>query len=253
MKKLILIFIALFVTNGIVGQYQVHHYYHVPSDQMSSFIDKEVKYWSVYHKNGIEKGYLNSWSLYQVFGKTANPDRLGNVVFVKNYSSLEQLNKMFDMYTDPDMMKGIDADFDEMANPDYAVGMYVVREEVSLGGLADVYVVNFGKPENLNGFVTENKNLWGPLFQGLMKSGDTGLISWGVRSTIYPLGSNTNHTVFTYDGFSSLSHALKALENGYLDGNIDSSVLEKSNMSEYDPNGFSDIVIYQLVKRVLGK
>ena len=164
-----------------MGQYQVHHYYQRPSDQMSSFIDKEVKYWSVYHKKWYRKRILKQLVSLSSFWKNNQSDRLGIVVFVKNYSSLEQLNKMFDMYTDPDMMKGIDADFDEMANPDYAVGMYVVREEVSLGGLADVYVVNFGKPENLNGFVTENKNLWGPLlFQGLMKSGDTGLISWGV-------------------------------------------------------------------------
>jgi len=253
MKKTIFTILFSFLSIGIIAQYQVHHYYHVPSDQLASFIEKEVKYWSVYHKNGIDKGYLSSWALYQTFGKTTNPDKLGNIVFVKNYSSLDQLNNMFAMYSDPDMMKGIDVSIDEMANPDYAVGMYIVREEESIGGLANTYVVNFGKPDNLNGFVEENKNLWKPLFQGLIKSGETGLLSWGVRTTIYPLGSNTNHTVFTYDGYSSLSHALKALETSYLDGNVDPSVLEQSKISEYDPNGFSDIIIYQLVQRVLNE
>ena len=253
MKQVIYIILFSFISVGLMAQYQVHHYYNVPSDQVSNFIDKEVKYWSVYHKNGIEKGYLDSWSLYQVFGKTTNPDKLGNIVFVKNYSSLDQLNNMFAMYSDPEMMKGIDASIDEMANPDYSVGMYIVRAEESIGGLAETYVVNFGKPDNLNGFVEENRNLWKPLFQGLIESEETGLISWGVRTTIYPLGSNTNHTVFTYDGYSSLSHALKALETSYLDNNVDSVALEQSKMSEYDPNGFSDIIIYQIVKRVLGE
>jgi len=65
----------------------------------------------------------------------------------------------------------------------------------------------------------------GPLFQGLTKSGDTGLISWG-RFYQHPLRSNTNHTVFTYDGYSCLSHSLKGLESSYLDGNVDPAVLE---------------------------
>ena len=60
-----------------------------PSNQMASFIEKEVKYRSVYYKNGTDKGYLTSWALYQTFVKTTNPDKLGSIDFVKNYSSID--------------------------------------------------------------------------------------------------------------------------------------------------------------------
>jgi hypothetical protein len=56
---------------------------------MASFIEKEVKYRSVYYKKGTDKGYLTSWALYQTFVKTTNPDKLGSIDFVKNYSSID--------------------------------------------------------------------------------------------------------------------------------------------------------------------
>ena len=55
------------------------------------------KYWSKYHKNAIDKGYLTGWAMFQVFGKSTAPNTLGNLVFVKNFSSLAQIANMTQM------------------------------------------------------------------------------------------------------------------------------------------------------------
>ena len=249
MKKCFSAIVLWMCSLGLFAQYQVHHYYNVPSSELNDFIQKEKKYWSKYHKNAIDKGYLDGWAMYQILGNSTDPAHLGNLVFVKNYSSLTQIANMMDMYSDSSLMESMNASMEEMSNPDFSVGMYIVKAEDDIGTPGEVYVVNFGTPKDLSGFVEENKTLWKPLFEKSIAT-NSGLTSWGIRTTIYPLGSNSHHTVFTYDGYASLEHALKALENAYILEGIDTSVLEKSQMSTIAPDGFSDIMIYQLLSMV---
>ena len=249
MKKQLLASLLWACSLGLFAQYQIHHYYNVPSSELGDFVQKETTYWSKYHKNAIDKGYLSGWGMYQILGNSTAPSALGNLVFVKNYTSLSQIANMMQMYSDPSLMEGMDATAEDMANPDYSVGMYIVKAEADIGTPGEVYVVNFGTPKDLSAFVEENKSLWQPLFEKAIAN-NSGLTSWGVRTTIYPLGSNTHHTVMTYDGYASLEHALKALENAYILEGIDTTILEKSQMSTIAPDGFSDIVIYQLLSMV---
>lgn len=249
MQKLLIMVLLWATSFGLYAQYQVHHYYNVPSEEMNDFIEKEKKYWSKYHKNAIDKGYLTGWAMFQVFGKSTAPNTLGNLVFVKNFSSLAQIANMTQMYSDASLMKGLDAPTEDMANPDHSVSMYILKAEEDIGEAGEVYVVNFGTPKDVNAFVAENKNLWKPLFEKAIAN-KNGLTSWGVRRTLYPLGANANHTVLTYDGYASLEHAFKALENAYILNGIDTSVLEKSEMDTIAPDGFSDILIYQLLSSV---
>jgi hypothetical protein len=56
--------------------------------------------------------------------------------------------------------------------------------------------------------------------------------------------------LLTRDGFDSLSDAMEALSYQPMTNSIYTSVMKKSKMNEYVPNGFDKRVIYELIMRV---
>ena len=54
----------------------------------------------------------------------------------------------------------------------------------------------------------------------------------------------------TRDGFDSLSDAMEALSYQPLSNSVYASIVEKSKMNMYVPNGFDKRVLYELIKRV---
>ena len=100
-----------------------------------------------------------------------------------------------------------------------------------------VFQFNFAKPKNSNGFVEENKTLWRPFFD--KNKSKLNMIGWGVASKVHPRGEDWSDVV-TWDAFKNLED-LYQYRIG-VDGVNPPS--EKSNMQEYNPDGFSNSPIY---------
>lgn len=74
--------------------------------------------------------------------------------------------------------------------------------------------------------------------------------NWAIGTKIYPSGNQSGSSAITRDGFDSLSDAMEALSYQPMTNSMYTSILEKSKMNEYVPNGFDKRVLYELIKRV---
>ena len=67
------------------------------------------KLWSEYHKEGVKKGYKNSWSIWRVdpagYEDKIDKSRVPHFMILETYESKEQLDKEFARYDEKGMMK----------------------------------------------------------------------------------------------------------------------------------------------------
>ena len=124
------------------------------------------------------------------------------------------------------------------------------KAEAVIGESAKYAIINYFSPVNLEGFVTEELQLWKPWFENNMKNKSIKQKNWAVGTKIYPSGNESGSSALTRDGFDSLSDAMEALSYQPMTNSIYTSVMKKSKMNEYVPNGFDKRVIYELIKRV---
>lgn len=110
--------------------------------------------------------------------------------------------------------------------------------------------MNYYSPVDLEGFVTENLELWKPWFEKSIKNNRLKQKNWAVGTKIYPSGNQTGSFAISRDGFDSLSDAMEALSYQPMAMSIYASIVEKSKMNEYVPNGFDKRVLYELIKKV---
>jgi hypothetical protein len=113
-------------------------------------------------------------------------------------------------------------------------------------GESNYYVVNSARPKNLEAFITENKESFGPYFEKASKKGKDNRSSWGIVSSVLPANQD-HYTCYTYDGFATYSDALEMLSYR---GNADASkdlmeIWNGSTMAENMPNGFQKTIVWK--------
>jgi len=113
-------------------------------------------------------------------------------------------------------------------------------------GESNYLVVNSARPKNLEAFITENKELFGPYFEKASKKGKDTRTSWGLVSSILPANQD-HYTCLTYDGYATYSDALEMLS--YRD-NADApkdlmEIWNGSTMAENMPNGFQKTIVWK--------
>lgn len=102
---------------------------------------------------------------------------------------------------------------------------------------AVAFQFNFASPKNLDGFIAENKSLWGPYFQE--NKAKLKMIGWGVATKIHPQGHDWS-SVVTWDIFKNLADLYQ-----YRIGVEGLTYpLEASKMAIYNPDGFEDRPIH---------
>ena len=238
MKKVVFIFLTIFCFS-LSAQYYTLTYVMVAPEDVADFEEKEIKYWSQVALNNVKKGKQMGWSLLKKFGTAGNNDV--NYAFVNSYSSIEDL-------INPEIwgesVEELGYKWEEISTKYKVWELHTYRVQDMIPGEAKVYILNYGKPKNLNGFISENKRLWKPYHQNNIASGTTGMKTWGIGTKIYPSGNN-EASVMTWDGFDSIQNALEVLDftnfvppRGY------------SKMHIYDPDGFRLRVIWQELKSV---
>lgn len=252
MKNYLILIASLILTYTSFGQIAFMQYRTVPSEKESEFVERETKYWSQVAKAAIDQGHMLGWALWRKVGVTSNEHP--NYVFVNLYESAEKMDPS-KIWSDENMQKLGAKPEDVETNSFTTVPFsYYMQLEDMVAGDNKYVVINYAQPEDLTGFIEENKTLWKPLHAENIKNGTNKMTSWGIMSTITPTGNNSRFSCFTWDGFNTLADTLNYLSYNSPDPNSGDSpwsqVIAKSKMNEFMPDGFEYRIIYELVMSI---
>jgi hypothetical protein len=232
MRKLLLILLTVF-SFGVNAQYFSVTYINVSQEDVAEVARLETQYWSKVAKANIDSGKQMGWGL---FAKVGGASDTWTHAFVNVYSSIDQMMDL--SIWNPEELIGVSAE--DISTAQYynasTTHHYKIQGQVpGTSGLAAVW--NYGRPENLQGFVKDNVELWGPFFA----KNDTGRTNWGIATKITGVNP-TNATVMTWDGYSSVAEAVKVLA-----GEGNNSGPSGSKTGEYMPDGFLYRAVVQQV------
>jgi hypothetical protein len=222
----------------------------VPQDKHQEFVEKETKYWAKVAKAAIDKGLMEHWSLWRKVG-TTNMDG-PNYAFVNRFASLESVDQGA-IWSDENVaaMGANPADVETQSfAPTYMD--YWFQIEAVVPGNSKYVIVNYAMPVNRGAFIEENKELWLPMHQKNIETGNMGMSSWAMMSVTYPRGNNARFSVATVDGFNTINDAMSYLSykpTGDIGADWE-AVVSKSKMNEINPDGFNYSIIYELVHSV---
>ena len=249
MKKVVLLFASLLFVFISYAQVSYFQYRHVPSDRQQEFVEKETKYWSKVAKAAIDKGLMTGWSLWRKVTVT-NPDA-PNYVFVNTFASIDKIDQGAIWSDDNIKQMGVSPDMVETNSFTTVVADCWLQLEDFVEGDYKYAVVNYAKPDDLSGFIEENKTLWKPFHQKNITDKTTGMSSWGLMSVISPTGKQAKFSCLTWDGFNTMADVMKNIR--YQSPSDVSSpwtdILSKTKMGEIMPGGFEYSIVYELVMR----
>ncbi|MBL30205.1 MAG: hypothetical protein CMC81_03030 [Flavobacteriaceae bacterium] len=237
MKKL---FTLLLLTSfALQAQYYTITYIKVAPENVSNFERLEIDYWSKIASQNIENGKQLGWALMKKYGTAGNNEV--NYAFINAHKNLSDLLNPGWMNSARKLgynTQDISSDYQV-----YEMHHYKIQDQIIGNNDAKVWIWNYARPKNLEGFLSENKKIWKPLHKKNIMSKSNSMKNWGVGTKLYPVGQDES-TVMTWDGFSSVEDALETLD-------LSDWVAPKgSKMDQYDPDGFRLRVIWEQIKYV---
>lgn len=242
--KNLLIALTLLCFNYSTAQVVTLMYVEVSSENQQRFERLEKDYWSQIAKKAIDDGKMMSWIMLK---EISTPDT-HKYLFVNYFENLDQLNQASSIWNPEKIgMNGEDIDTNGIKR---IVNVEYWKAEGFAGESAKYIIMNYYSPVDLEGFVTENLELWKPWFEKSIKNNRLKQKNWAVGTKIYPSGNQTGSFAISRDGFDSLSDAMEALSYQPMANSMYASIVEKSKMNEYVPNGFDKRVLYELIKIV---
>lgn len=243
MKKLLFV-LSLLWFNLSAAQVVTLMYVEVSNENQQRFERLEKDYWSQIAKKAIDDGKMSSW----IMLKEVSVPGVHRYLFANYFEDLTQLTQGASIWN-PEVIGMNLADI-ETNSIKTIINVEYYKAEAVIGESAKYAIINYFSPVNLEGFVTEELQLWKPWFENNMKNKSIKQKNWAVGTKIYPSGNESGSSAITRDGFESLSDAMEALSYQPMTNSIYTSVMKKSKMNEYVPNGFDKRVIYELIKRV---
>ena len=250
MKKLFLFTLAILVSATAMGQVAYLQYRVVPGARQQEFVEKETKYWAKVAQSAIDKGQMVGWSLWRKVGITEAG--APNYVFVNLFENAESIDQGA-VWSDSNMQAmGVNPGMVETNTFAPTAFDYWMQLEDMIEGDYKYAIVNYAMPDDVGGFIEENKSLWKPLHQQNIDNGVNGMKSWGVMSVIHPRGKLGRFSVLTWDGFDKMSDVMNYLRYqgpGQADGPWQ-DVISKSKMGEFMPDGFEYSIVYEKVMMI---
>lgn len=243
MKNLLFILFLLF-SNLSTAQVVTLMYVEVSNENQQRFERLEKDYWSQIAKKAIDDGKMMSW----IMLKEISIPGTHKYLFVNYFENLDQLSQASSIWN-PEKI-GMNFEDIDTFGIKRIVNVEYWKAEGLVGESAKYVIMNYFSPANLEGFVTESLELWKPWFEKSIKNNRSKQTNWAIGTKIYPSGNQTGSQAITRDGFDSLSDAMEALSYQPLANSVYASIVEKSKMNEYVPNGFDKRVLYELIKRV---
>jgi len=244
MKKLLFV-LSLLWFNLSAAQVVTLMYVEVSSENQQRFERLEKDYWSQIAKKAIDDGKMVSW----IMLKEISIPGTHKYLFVNYFENLDQLSQASSIWNIPEEL-GMNIDDINTNGIRSIVNFEYWKAEGFAGESAKYIIMNYFSPADLEGFVTENLELWKPWFEKGIKNNRLKQTNWAIGTKIYPSGNHSGSSAITRDGFDNLSDAMEALSYQPISNSIYSSIMKKSKMNEFVPNGFDKRVIYELIKRV---
>jgi len=243
MKKLLFV-LSLLWSNLSAAQVVTLMYVEVSSENQQRFERLEKDYWSQIAKKAIDDGKMMSW----IMLKEISIPGTHKYLFVNYFENLDQLSQASSIWN-PEKI-GMNFEDIDTFGIKRIVNVEYWKAEGLVGESAKYVIMNYFSPANLEGFVTENLELWKPWFEKSIKNNRLKQTNWAIGTKIYPSGNQTGSFAITRDGFDSLSDAMEALSYQPLSNSVYASIVEKSKMNVYVPNGVDKRVLYEVIKRV---
>ena len=243
MKNLLFILFLLF-SNLSTAQVVTLMYVEVSNENQQRFERLEKDYWSQIAKKAIDDGKMMSW----IMLKEISIPGTHKYLFVNYFENLEQLNQSSSIWN-PEKI-GMNFEDIDTFGIKRIVNVEYWKAEGLVGESAKYVIMNYFSPANLEGFVTENLELWKPWFEKSIKNNLLKQTNWAIGTKIYPSGNQMGSYAITRDGFDSLSDAMEALSYQPLSNSVYASIVEKSKMNVYVPNGVDKRVLYEVIKIV---
>jgi hypothetical protein len=243
MKNLLFILFLLF-SNLSTAQVVTLMYVEVSNENQQRFERLEKDYWSQIAKKAIDDGKMMSW----IMLKEISIPGTHKYLFVNYFENLDQLSQASSIWN-PEKI-GMNFEDIDTFGIKRIVNVEYWKAEGLVGESAKYVIMNYFSPANLEGFVTENLELWKPWFEKSIKNNLLKQTNWAIGTKIYPSGNQTGSFAITRDGFDSLSDAMEALSYQPLSNSVYASIVEKSKMNVYVPNGVDKRVLYEVIKIV---
>lgn len=250
MKRILLLVFAFALTVPAIAQEQVYiymQYRQVDPSQSAEFERREIEYWSKVAKAAMDKGDMLGWVLAKRMDQGGNH----NYVFANIFESAEDFDR--NIWTS-DVMDALPVPVEEASTEGISqtVGdMIIMSEAYWFNGGNKYWVWNYGQPENVQGFIDENRELWGPWFERHAKEGNIPTKSWELYRVLAPATSN-HATVLTIDGFDTYSDAIQHCGGVLLPSDLDGweEIQKNSKMNEIMPDGFGARIVYKRIHSV---
>ena len=243
MKNLLIAF-TLLCFNYSIAQVVTLMYVEVSSENQQRFERLEKDYWSQVARKAIDDGKMMSW----IMLKEISIPGTHKYLFVNYFENLDQLSQASSIWN-PEKI-GMNFEDIDTFGIKRIVNVEYWKAEGLVGESAKYVIMNYFSPANLEGFVTENLELWKPWFEKSIKNNLLKQTNWAIGTKIYPSGNQTGSFAITRDGFDSLSDAMEALSYQPLSNSVYASIVEKSKMNVYVPNGVDKRVLYEVIKIV---
>ena len=243
MKNLLIAF-TLLCFNYSTAHVVTLMYVEVSNENQQRFERLEKDYWSQVARKAIDDGKMMSW----IMLKEISIPGTNKYLFVNYFENIEQLNQSSSIWN-PEKI-GMNFEDIDTFGIKRIVNVEYWKAEGLVGESAKYVIMNYFSPTDLEGFVTENLELWKPWFEKSIKNNRLKQKNWAVGTKIYPSGNQTGSFAISRDGFDSLSDAMEALSYQPMANSMYASIVEKSKMNVYVPNGVDKRVLYEVIKIV---
>ena len=254
MKKIILSLTLLLSVLAISAQDKWVYSLHIVrvEGNLENFEKVQALYMKKVAKIAADKGDIIFWGLLKTY-RLDNIDNEGsnNYAFFQSnpniYSLLSAKNAWWTNATsvltteEQAIVTALQSTFTWTADSRH---VFAVEGDVQKG-VGHFVQFNFASPDDLGGFIAENNALWKPYFEQHMEK--MGMTSWGVSRRIAPLGQRSNgnnwSTFATWDMFNSIEELMQYR----ISATIPAEMLKKSKMGTYNPAGFSNQPIFEIL------
>uniref|UniRef100_UPI0040489346 hypothetical protein n=1 Tax=Algoriphagus sp. TaxID=1872435 RepID=UPI0040489346 len=240
----LLFILFLLFSNLSTAQVVTLMYVEVSNENQQRFERLEKDYWSQIAKKAIDDGKMMSW----IMLKEISIPGTHKYLFVNYFENLDQLSQASSIWN-PEKI-GMNFEDIDTFGIKRIVNVEYWKAEGLVGESAKYVIMNYFSPTDLEGFVTENLELWKPWFEKSIKNNRLKQKNWAVGTKIYPSGNQSGSFAISRDGFDNLSDAMEVLSYQPMENSMYASIVEKSKMNMYVPNGFDKRVLYELIKRV---
>ena len=210
--KLAVALLYILVSTGASSQsITVYQYRHVPPEQMSEFIERETKYWSVVAQKAIDNGKLEFWALLVKQGVYDAPNT-SNVLFINTFKDINDTEGIWDISA-----VFPDTPVEKMSTYDigYVTHLFYLKDEAwEQASHADpqkdfnYVVMTYHNSSNPTQFIALEKEHWAPFIKKAMDSKKTTQVGWGNARVLSPSGENIKANTVSFDLYPNLKEVL---------------------------------------------